>query len=77
MYYVCVCVTLTLIHTHRSVEHVLVEVREEKGKMEEVCERRDRRWSLSLQLDTLQTDTEKVCDYIIGPGSHAVVVECV
>ena len=46
---------------HRSVEQVLVEVKEEKGKVDEVCQRRHRRWSLFLQLDTLCKDTEKVC----------------
>jgi hypothetical protein len=46
-------------NTIRSVQQVLVELKEEKEKVDEVCMRRHRRWSLSLQLDRLHKDTEK------------------
>ena len=35
-------------------------MKEEKEKVGGVCMRRHRRWSLSLQLDRLHKDTEKV-----------------
>ena len=45
----------------RSVQQVLEELRAEKLAVDEVCVKRYTRWSLTLQLDKLLKDAEKVC----------------
>ncbi|CAI8025602.1 hypothetical protein GBAR_LOCUS14766, partial [Geodia barretti] len=62
-------------NTIRSVQQVLVELKEEKEKVDEVCMRRHRRWSLSLQLDRLHKDTEKV--FVHSPDSTPVALPTV
>ena len=52
-----------------------MELKEEKEKVDEVCMRRHRRWSLSLQLDRLHKDTEKV--FVHSPDSTPVALPTV
>ena len=52
-----------------------MELKEEKEKVGGVCMRRHRRWSLSLQLDRLHKDTEKV--FIHSPDSTPVALPTV
>ena len=43
----------------------LERLRGERGEVDEVCDRRERRWSLKIQLNQLKEDVHKVSVHIV------------